>query len=234
MRIITFLFLIIFLTASSVNDARKANSAYERGDYSEAVQLYRQALEQDPDNAKLYFNLAKSLYELGQTDDAMEAYDRFKNLTDSPAEQSMADYNKGRMLADQELYDEALNYFREALINNPDDPDAKHNYELALRKMQQQEQDQDQQPEQEPGDDDQDNGQQDNQQQDQDQQSDDDQQPGQPQDQPGERDHDPAPLEMSREEAENILDALEQLERELLENRKKESSESQSGNDKDW
>ena len=234
MRIITFLFLIIFLTASSMNDARNANSAYERGDYSEAVQLYRQALEQDPENAKLYFNLAKSLYELGQTEDAMEAYDRFKNLAENPAEQSMADYNKGRMLADLEQYNEALNYFREALINNPDDPDAKHNYELALRKMQQQEQDNEQQQEQESGDDDQENGQQDNQQQEQDQQPDDSQQPGQPQDQSGENEQDPTPLNMSREEAENILDALEQLERELLENRKKESSESQSGNDKDW
>ena len=39
---------------------------------------------------------------------------------------------------------------------------------------------------------------------------------------------------MSREEAENLLDALEQLERELLENQKKEATEASSDNDKDW
>lgn len=239
MKIITLVFLSFFLMAASLNDARKANNAYEEGNYAEAAELYQKAISQDPDNPHLHFNLAKTLYELGQGDAAMEAYDRYKSLTESPVERSFADYNKGRMLTDQENYQEAVEFFRQALINNPNDSDAKFNYELALQKQQeQQQQEQEQDPESEPGEgeDDQDNSdQQDNEQdQDPDQDSESDQQPGQPEQEDGDSQDQPQPLEMTPEEAQNILDALQQLERELLENQKKESTEPPSRNEKDW
>jgi Ca-activated chloride channel homolog len=236
MRLLTLVFLFLLFTASSLSDARKANEAFERGDYAEAARYYQRAIGQDPDNARLHFNLGNALYELGQSEEAKESYERFKNMTDSPVEQSYADYNTGRMLADQEQYDEALSYFREALKKNPGDTDAKHNYELALRQQQQQEQEQDQDPESN-GDDDQeqDQEQQDgDDEQDQDQQPDTGEQPDSPEGQDGEQEQQPDPLDMSREEAENILDALRQLERELLENRKKESSDPQTRNEQDW
>lgn len=238
MRIVPIVFLSIFLMAASLNDARKANSAFEQGNYAEAAELYQQALSQDPDNPRLHFNLARTLYELGEGDAAMEAYDRYKSLTDMPVERSFADYNKGRMLADQENYQEAVDFFREALRNNPNDRDAKHNYELALQKQKDQEQQQEQDPESDSGDDedDQENSdQQENEQdQDPDQDSESDQQPGQQDQEEGDSQEQPQPLEMTPEEAQNILDALEQLERELLENQKKESTEPPSGNEKDW
>lgn len=237
MRIVTIIFLSIFLMATALNDARRANSAFEQGNYAEAVQLYQQAISQDPDNSRLHFNLARALYELGQGDVAMEAYDRYKSLTDLPVERSFADYNKGRMLTDQENYQEAVEFFREALRNNPNDTDAKFNYELAIQRQKEQEQ-QDQDPESEPGEgeDDQDNSDQQDDQQDQDpdQDSESDQQPGQPEQEDGDSQEQPQPLEMTPEEAQNILDALEQLERELLENQKKESTEPPSRNEKDW
>jgi Ca-activated chloride channel homolog len=237
MRLLTIVFLFFFLTASSLNDARKANEAFERGDYVQAVEYYQRAIEQDPDNARLHFNMGNALYELGRTDEAKESYDRFRNLTDNAVEQSFADYNTGRMLADQEQYDEALNFFREALKKNPDDDDARHNYELALRQQQQQEQQQDEDPESN-GDDEEEQDQEQQQNGDQDQEQDQPpdmgEQPDSPEGQDGEQEQQPDPLDMSPEEAENILDALRQLERELLENRKKESSDPQTRNEQDW
>lgn len=234
MKLINYLFILILFTAASLNDARKANDAFERGDYAEAVQLYRQALDQDPDNSRLHFNLGNALYHLGRADEARESYERFRELTDSNVEQSYADYNTGRMLIDQGEYEQALNSFREALRNNPNDLDAKHNYELALRQQQQQEQPQpDQQDEPEEGDGDGQNDQ--SQDQPDSDQPDTGQQPDLPQDDEGEPEQQqPRPNDMTREEAENILDALEQLERELLENRKKESSDPPGRNEKDW
>jgi Ca-activated chloride channel homolog len=237
MRLFTLIFLFLFLTASELNDARKANDAFERGDYAEAVELYQRAIEQDPENARLHFNMGNALYELGRADEAKESYERFRNLTDNSVEQSFADYNTGRMLADQGQYDEALEYFREALKKNPNDADAKHNYELALRQQQEQEQEQD--PDSDGNGDDEEEQDQDQQQdgdQDQDQQPDMGEQPDSPEGQDGdqEQEQQPEPLDMSPEEAENILDALRQLERELLENRKKESSDPNVRNEQDW
>lgn len=237
MRLVTIIFLSIFLMGALLNDARKANSAFQQGNFAEAAELYQQAISQDPDNPRLYFNLAKTLYELGQGDAAVEAYDRYKSLAELPVERSFADYNKGRMLTDQENYQEAVEFFKEALRNNPTDSDTKFNYELAIQRQQEQEQ-QEQDPESEPGEgeDDQNNpDQQDNQQdEDPDQDSESDQQPGQPEQEDGDSQEQPQPLEMTPEEAQNILDALQQLERELLENQKKESTEPPSRNEKDW
>ncbi|TVR33840.1 MAG: tetratricopeptide repeat protein [Balneolaceae bacterium] len=236
MKQLLLLLIGLLLTASVLNDARKANEAFQRGDYEEAVQLYRQAIAQNPDDARLYFNLGNALSKLGSTEEAVEAYENFKSRSENAQEQSLADYNKGRIHTDLEQYDEALNFYRDALRKNPHDEDARHNFELALRKQQEQ-QEQEPQPDQQSGDDDNENGDDEQEQspenQEGDQEQDSGQQPDSPEDQDGEQEQLPQPQDMTREEAENLLDALEQLERELLENRKKEATES-SSNDKDW
>lgn len=244
MRVLFFLILTLFLTASSVDDARKANEAFEEGNYQEAVELYRQAIEEDPENAKLHFNLASALYKLGQSEEAMQSYDRFENLTESAEEQSFASYNQGTMLTEQQKYEEAAEFFREALKKNPNDADARHNYELALQKQQQQEQQEQQQQNQDSGQNDQQNQDQQQQQQNGNNNQQQDQNQNQQQPQGGQQDQQeqreeqrqpqPQPTEMTPEEAQNILDALKQLERQLLENMKKESSETPPTNEKDW
>jgi len=238
MKVFALFLAFILLTGSSLNDARKANQAYKNGNYQEAAELYRSAIADDPENAKLHFNLGNALAKMGNTEEAETAFSRYKSLVENPVDESLADYNTGKMLTDLEQYDEALNYFREALRNNPDDEDARHNYELALRK--QQEQQQEDQQQQSDSDQNQENEENQNSQNDQDQQNE-NQDPSQnenqqqnPRDQQGEDEQQPIPIDMTEQEAENILDALKQLERELLENRKKESTQAQSGNDKDW
>lgn len=238
MKAFALFLAFILLTGSSLNDARKANRAYENGNYEEAAELYRAAIADDPDNAKLHFNLGNTLAKMGNTEEAENAFSRYKSLVESPVDESLADYNTGKMLTDQEQYDQALDYFREALKNNPNDMDARHNYELALRKQQENQQQQSDSNENQENEEDQ-NSQNNQNQQNQDQNQDQDQpqnenQQQNSQDQQSEDQQQPIPIDMTEQEAENILDALKQLERELLENRKKESTQAQSGNDKDW
>jgi len=230
-----FVLLIIgfLFVASSLNDARKANEAFKNGDYELAVQLYRQAIDQNPDNSRLYFNLGNALAEAGNTEEAMEVYEQFKSMTEVNDQQALADYNKGKLLSEQENFDEAISHFREALRKNPDDEDARFNYELAQRMKQQQEQQQQEQQQDSQSDQDDSDGEEEEQENDQNQQQNPNQQP-QNQDQPQDQEQRPEPSNMSEEEAENILDALEQLERELLENREKEANVRRQQNDKDW
>jgi Ca-activated chloride channel family protein len=238
MKIFALFLAFILLSGSSLNDARKANRAYENGNYEEAAKLYKVAIADDPDNAKLHFNLGNALAKMGSAEEAEAAFSRYKSLVESPVDESLADYNTGKMLSDLEQYDQALNYFREALKNNPEDADARHNYELALQK--QQEQQQENQQQQSDSDDNEENEDEQNSQNNQNQQDENQNQPQNEnqqqsaQDQQGEDQQQPIPIDMTEQEAENILDALKQLERELLENRKKESTQAQSGNEKDW
>ncbi|MFO7800065.1 tetratricopeptide repeat protein [Rhodohalobacter sp.] len=228
-----FILLIIgfLLIASSLNDARKANEAFKNGDYELAVELYRQAIDQNPDNSRLYFNLGNALAEAGNTEEAMQVYEQFRNMTEASNQQALADYNKGKLLSEQENYDEAISQFREALRKNPDDEDARFNYELAQRMKQEKEQEQDSQSDQDESEGEQEQENDEN--QDEGEQQNPNQQP-QNEDQPQNQEQLPEPSSMSQQEAENILDALEQLEKELLENREKEANVRRHQNDKDW
>ncbi len=229
MKKLLLLLSILVLTGSALNDARKANEAFQQGDYERAAQLYRQAIEQNPDDARLYFNLGNALAQAGQTEEAIQAFNQFRERSDEPEKQSMADYNTGRTLADMESYDEAIQHFRNALRNNPGDADARHNYELARQLKAQQEQ---QQQQQDSDSDNQDENQDQNDRQDQNDQ--DSQQDQAPHDQQPDQQDQPQPQSISQDEAENILDALRQLERELLGNRKKEAKDGARQDDKDW
>ncbi|NBB77092.1 MAG: tetratricopeptide repeat protein, partial [Bacteroidetes bacterium] len=126
MKSILFITTILFLALGADNDAREANQAFEEGRYEEAVELYDRAISEDPENPKLYFNKASALYKLGRTEEAMQSFERYEGMVDNPAEQALSDYNQGTMLTEQEEYQQAAELFREALMKNPDDEDARH------------------------------------------------------------------------------------------------------------
>jgi tetratricopeptide (TPR) repeat protein len=141
--ILTISLLSGLITAGS--NPREANEAYNNGDYETAARLYREAIDQDPENAKLHFNLGNALMMMGENEQAVVAYQRFMELAESPEEKALSEYNIGHFEAIAEQWQQAANRFKQALILNPKDEDARYNYELALSKLQEQEQNQDQQ-----------------------------------------------------------------------------------------
>lgn len=138
-RIFTYSLLFLLLTASAVDDGRKANEAYNNGNYEEAEQLYISAIEQEPDNARLYFNLGNAQAKQGKVEEAIQSFMEFRSLTESAQEKSMAEYNIGTLLAEDAKWKPAASHFKNALKFNPSDMDAKHNYERALAQQEKEE-----------------------------------------------------------------------------------------------
>lgn len=239
MRYITIALLAFLLMGASAEDARKANEAYENGNYEEAISLYKKAIDEDPENAKLYFNLASAQAKAGNAEEAIRTFERYKAMTDSPEDRSKANYNIGKVFSDTGEWDKAVNYYKKSLRHIADDEDAKHNFELAKKKKKEQEENQ-QQNQQNQQNNQQQQQQNQNQQQDQnqqDQQNQQNQQNQQQQDQQNQQQQQQQqqPQEMSKEEAEKILQALGQKEKELLQKFKKQQTEaSKSKNEKDW
>lgn len=244
MHVLVLSIILFFSSFAALNDVNKATEAYKNKDYETAERLFREAIMQNPEDQRLYYNLATTLAAQGKSDEALSMYNQYKSLTDIAANKANADYNVGKSLADQEKWKEALKAFQSALIQNPNDPEAKHNYELAKQKLQeqqQQEQEQDQQQNQDQNKDqqenekkeqdqnqdqkDQDEKQQDQQQQNQDQQDKQDQQQQQQQQ------REP---QVSKEEAKKLLDALEKKEKDLLKQFKKKQTKPTKKNAKDW
>lgn len=228
--------LAFLLLGASIEDARKANEAYNNGNYEKAISLYKKAIDANPENAKLYFNLASAQAKAGNSEEAIRTFERYKSMTDDPKEKAQANYNIGKIFSDIQQWDKAVDYYKQSLRYMADDPDAKHNFELAKKKEkeqqkqnqqqqnQNQQQNQDKNQQQQNPDQQQQNKQNENQQQNQQQQNQQDQQQNQQQRQ-----------KISKSEAEKILRALEQKEKDLLKQFKKKKNESSdSKNEKDW
>lgn len=216
--------LLLLLTAASGRDPIRANKAYEEGDYELAAELYLEALQSEPENSRLHFNLASSLAMLGRMEEAMQAYEEARALTEDLSEQALSEYNMGNLLAWNSDPAAAAELYREALRKNPMDADARHNYELARKEHEQlQQQMSGETPE---NDEEEENRQ---------QESEPDSRQGEtPPDEPPADSGSRQQQEMSREEAENILDALQQRERDLLESMQKRAETENPDEEKDW
>ena len=203
------------------------NRLYEDGRYEEAHEQYLEALRQAPDSTIVPFNDGNALYRTEELARATESYRQAVESGD-PAVEAQAWYNLGNALYKQQQLEPALEAFKEALRRNPGDTDAKHNLEFVLEQLEQQQQQpddqqeesdekQDQQDQQDGPSSEQDEQQEQEQPSDQGQQDQpEDQDPqDQPQDeaeepQPEDTEQQPPPGALSREEAERLLQAIDE------------------------
>lgn len=212
--------LFLLMLTVSTDGARKANEAYEKGDYVNAEAGYREALLVTPDDARLHFNLGNALTRQGKFDEAVTAFEQFKSMTSDPRQRAAADYNIGNIHGAKEEWAKAAERYRESLRANPNDAQAQYNYELARRNVAQPPPPQ-QQPQQ--GDQEQDKQEQ------QQQQGDGESEQSDPQSSPEAREG-----QMSQKEAEQILNALENKEKELLKEYQKKQIPPRTRHAKDW
>lgn len=138
-RNLLYITIFLVLTAFTNDEARQANSAFEAGNYEEAEELYKAAIESTPDNYKLYFNLGNAQAKQGKVEEAIESFLEFRTLAESPQDKSLAEYNIGTLLAEDQKWKPAATHFKNALKLDPSDLDAKHNYERALAEIQNEE-----------------------------------------------------------------------------------------------
>ncbi|MCW9705413.1 tetratricopeptide repeat protein [Fodinibius salsisoli] len=237
---------VFLLMGASIEDARKANEAYEHGNYEKAISLYKKAIDAEPKNPKLYYNLASAQAKAGQSEQAIRTFEQFKSMSDDAERKAMSDYNIGNILSKAKKWDQAVDYYKKSLRYIANDEDAKHNYELAKQKQQEQKKKQqknkNQQNQQDKKNQDQQDQKQQNKQdqqqkkQNQDQQKQQQQQQNQQQKQQNQQEQQQQrKSKISKAEAEKILKALEQKEKNLLKEFKKQKMESsKSKNEKDW
>ena len=197
-------------------ETREGNRLYEEGRFAEAHEKYLEALLEAPDSPIIRFNDGNALYRGEDYESALESF-RAAVESGDPELAAAAWYNLGNTLYRQGALPESLEAFKQALRADPADADAKHNLERVLEQMQEQQQQQEQQ--QSDGENDEENedegepppqgGEQD---QDPEQEPR-DQPPQDPEQDPSEsepqpQEGTPPPGEMTREEAERLLDAI--------------------------
>lgn len=191
--------------AASFN--RKGIEAYKSQQYEESFRQFTEAAVERPETPEIIFNRGTSLSALGKKDEAVSTLLQSSQGLKEPNRAAAAHFNAGNTLYAAGDYQGALEQYRRAVKLDQGSEDIRHNLELALRKIsdqqrqsdqdnkQKSDQEQDKQKQKNP-----DQNQQ-NQQQKQDQQS-------------KQQNSDVRP--MTKEEAERLLNAINDEERKSL------------------
>jgi len=126
--------------------ARSGIAHWSVGDLEGATTDFAGAVDLEPEAPDRLYDLGTSLAATGR-------YDTAQPLLEKAAEGGARDaaFNSGTSALEQAQVEAALEWLKRAMLANPDDVGAKHNYELALKMLeeQQNQQQQDQQQEQE-------------------------------------------------------------------------------------
>ncbi len=216
---------------------RKGNALYNEGNFSEAELEYRRSLELNAQNTKALFNLGNALYKQGRFEEAAELYESLSKFVPSDNEKASAYHNLGNSLLRNQQLAESVEAYKQALRLNPDDDDTRYNLSYAMQQLQ------DQPPQEQPSDGDDEDGEldDDGQQDQQDQSGDDEQQQdqGQQQDEGQQQQDDskqPArPDKITPQDAERILDALNQKEQNVQDEMQRQQIQVQPGTtEKEW
>ena len=137
-----FIILLLIVNVSFSQD--KGKTAYENGNYNDARLYYENILRsRENDNAAKY-GLGVSAYKQNDIEGALSALKETTN-TDDKVLASKSYYNLANILRESGEMEESLEYYKKSIVLNPEDKDAKINYELLKQTLKQQ-QDQQQRP----------------------------------------------------------------------------------------
>lgn len=236
--ILTFLAAILSVDAVAQVDrreVRKGNRDFKKENYKEADIEYRKALVKDSLSMAANYNLANTLYRQNDYEQAAKTLERIKEV--APASEYAADYyyNMGDVAIAAKNWQAAVDAFKQSLLRNPDDLNAKENYIYAKKMLenqqQQQQNEQNQQNDQnkDQNQNDQNEDQQDNQDQQNDQNED---QQDQNQDQQNDQQSGQQP-KITPQAAQQMLQAIQAKEKETQEKVKKEKAKALNSRQKE-
>ena len=221
--------MLLFLTALSVTAQtdrqyiRQGNKLFRMGDYPNAEVSYRKAIEQNPKNPQASFNLGNALMAQKKDSAAVTQFENASRLETNPLRKAQSFHNIGVICQTHKMYGEAIEAYKNALRLNPNDDETRYN--LVLCKHQKQKQDQQKQNQGQNNDD-----------QKKDNQKKDDQQKDQNSDkQDDKKQQEQQKPQMSKDNAEQLLNAAIQNEKQTQDKLKKAQQQPQRRtNQKNW
>ena len=233
-----YILMIFALCAGSVTaqkaerkNVRNGNSQYKKDNFTEAEIAYRKSIEVNPRSTEGIYNLGNALYKQEKYPEAIEQYqliagqgERLINEDPDNVERiAHVFHNIGNIGMKSQEYQKSIEAYKQSLRLNPSDEETRYNLALAQKLLQDQQQEQ-----------------QDNQQQDQEQEQDQNQEPQQ-QDQEQDQEQKSQEEEqqneqMSRDNAQQMLDAFLQDEKDTQEKVKKAQMQQHQDrkNEKQW
>lgn len=147
--------LLLGATEALVEKMREAAAFYEAADYQAARDVYLDAQLEAPDSLRLQFNLGNACYKIAETEktdedylQAISAYQRaletkdkdmmagaYYNIGNARFRLAEVDFEKEDLRAGIEKCENSILSYQEALRYNPDDEEARENIEVVRKKI---------------------------------------------------------------------------------------------------
>jgi tetratricopeptide (TPR) repeat protein len=144
---LTLAALIFTGAAPYLDSAEKGETAYEKGNYPESVEHFKDAIENGGDSGAMQYNLGNAQYKSSDYSEAESSYRRaldaegqspeeYYNLGNAIAMQAESAADSGDISAAKGLYQQAVEAYGKTLESDYTDTDAIHNLEYAKRRLQ--------------------------------------------------------------------------------------------------
>lgn len=212
---------------------RSGNKLYADSLYDKAEVEYRKAVEIDPNGSEALYNLGNALLRQEKAQEAMDQFTMAAKRATDKKNLAEVHHNMGVICQASKDYANAVEYYKQALRENPTDHETRYNLAVAMKQLQNQQQQQQNEQQNENKEQEKQEQQQQEQQQNQQQQQEEQQQQEQQQ-QEQEQQAQENEDEMSKENAEQLLESAMQDEKEVQEKVKKMMQIRGKKLDKDW
>ncbi len=141
MSLLLIIFFSLKVNAQSVReDIKNGNKYFQEKNYDKAEQQYNAALEKDSKSDVAGFNMGNTLYRKDRLEDATKYFDAVITNTTQNEIKQKAFYNKGVALQKSGKLPDCIMAYKNALLLNPNDEEARQNLQRALKQQQQQQQ----------------------------------------------------------------------------------------------
>ena len=203
-RAAVLLLLLVAMSASAQTDRmyiRQGNKQFRSGDFANAEVNYRKALEKNDRNPQAHYNLGNSLLAQNKDSAAVAEFEKASKIESDPLLKSQSFHNMGVICQKHEMFGEAIEAYKQSLRLNPHDDETRYNLQLCKHQLKKQQNKKNQQQNQDK----------------QDKKQNQDQQKQQNQDQQKQQ----QPPQMSKDNAEQLLNAAMQQEKQTQERMKK-------------
>jgi tetratricopeptide (TPR) repeat protein len=222
-----FLLVLFFIGVLPLTQAqderrfiRKGTEKYNEGNFVESGNEYWKALDKNKNSLEARFNVAATMFKQEKYEDAIKQLQALSNQTNDKEILGKVYHNIGNSYLGLQELDKGIEAYKTALKNNPLDDETRYNLIAAMKMKDQQDKQDQQEQQQEQKKEEEQQEQEQEQEQNKDQQ--DQQQP--PKEQEG----------ISRENAERLLQAMEEDEKELQEKMNKKKEANPVRIDKNW
>ncbi len=141
MKYLKYIFLCIMMIAGTLNVMaqsdrnliRSGNRLFHEQNYAKAEVEYRKALAKNSNNAQAVYNLGCALMAQQKDSAAIEQFVRAGKMETSPMRRAKSYHNIGTICQKSRLYGEAIDAYKEALRDNPNDNETRYNLALCKR-----------------------------------------------------------------------------------------------------